>query len=99
MFDLPVQFDRALNSAPQGRELAERVMQELRSADRVRIDFAGVERMTPSFANAFVMLLMDDHLEQVVMENRSPNVQAAIARSRSRYLQGIRLSIQRPVPA
>lgn len=89
-----------LSRATHGLELAEDVLRFLREAETISIDFAEVHRMTPSFANAFIMTLLDqlpieEAERRVRMLDLHENVAASINQSIHRYRQGIRLSTQR----
>ena len=99
MVNLHDQLVGALNLAARGRELAEQVAELLSSGRAVRLDFASVQRMTPSFSNAFVMVLLERIPIDVVraklqMVNRPPNVAEAMDRSALRFFRGIRLTSQ-----
>ncbi len=99
MVEVPIQ-DHFLRSATDGMSLARAVLRALDAGQPVRIDFAGVEIMTPSFANAFVMLLLERYevpqlRERCEFLNRTDHVVMAMNRSVERYQQGIRLSTQR----
>lgn len=89
----------SLNTASTGQELAEAVLRALdASSDVLTLDFSEVDRMTPSFANAFVMLLLDRYSVETLRSrvrflNRKPNVADAMNRSADRYRRGIRLSL------
>ena len=99
MVEVPIQ-DHFLRSSIDGANLAATVLRALDDGETVRIDFSGVEIMTPSFANAFVMLLLERHevpqlRERCEFLNRSDHVVCAMNRSVERYRQGIRLTTQR----
>lgn len=90
----------ALRSASEALNTAQDIVAHLRSAERVRIDFAAVEMMSPSFANAFVMTLLEqftvDQLRaRCEFANRNDVVIAAMNRAVQRYQSGIRLTSQR----
>lgn len=92
-------LDRLLTSAAKGQELAEYVTMCLEHSEMVTLDFGGVEVITPSFANAFVMTLLHRMpLEEVrrrcVMVNRAEWVAARISDAARRYQSGVRLSSQ-----
>lgn len=92
--------ESVLNDASRGLALAQDVLVNLEHATRVVIDYALVERMTPSFSNAFVMTLLERHAidalrERVVSKARNEQVAAAMSRSARRYLEGVRLAHQR----
>jgi hypothetical protein len=88
-----------LNSPDAGSALAFRVLEILHAGDNVTIIFNNVERMTPSFANAFVMTLLErfsshEFSNRVEFTNVSDAVHAAITKSIERYERGIRLTSQ-----
>ena len=95
-----------LSRAIHGLQLAEDVLRALREVETISIDFADVHRMTPSFANAFIMTLLeqlsiDEAKRRVSFLDLHENVAASINQSIHRYRKGIRLSTQRnnePVP-
>ncbi|MCC5785611.1 MAG: STAS-like domain-containing protein [Phycisphaerales bacterium] len=89
-----------LRSSIDGANLAATVLRALDDGETVCIEFSGVEIMTPSFANAFVMLLLERYevpqlRERCEFLNRSDHVVCAMNRSVERYQQGIRLTTQR----
>lgn len=91
----------ALRSADYGASLAEDFIAALADFDRLIVDFAEVEIMTPSFTNALVMRLLErlplSELQQrCIFENRSQHVIRAMNRAVTRYQSGIRLSSQAP---
>lgn len=101
MTPVTFQLEGVLNSAQEGLRLAETVAVQLRDRRTVALDFASVDRATPSFANAFVMTLLGeftpDYLrERCLMLNCAPHVGAQFAKSVQRYRDGIRLSNQAP---
>jgi hypothetical protein len=90
----------SLNSVAAGLELAQRVLEHVRAGQPTVIDFAHVDRMTPSYANALVMTLLEAVGPQVLpmqvaLENVSPAVLASWASAVARYERGVRLSTQR----
>lgn len=93
-----LQLDGVLNSATRGCQLAVEVQRLLEAQEKVEIDFLNVERVTPSFANAFVMPLLEreaDVFAQSVRLVQLPEfVAVAIEASVSRYQRGVRLSTQ-----
>ncbi len=96
------QHDEVLNSAVAGAELAAQVESAIAASDRVILDLSNVRRVTPSFANAFVMNVLEvtraASLSSVVdVQSNQPIVLSAFADAESRYQRGIRLSSQRPV--
>jgi hypothetical protein len=99
MTDTINHLDPVLNSPDLGLALAYRVRDRLNAGHNVVIDLTGVERMTPSYANAFVMAVLEylreDSLEpRVSFVNGEDIVMDAIYRSVARYGKGIRLSNQ-----
>lgn len=91
----------ALRLASEGELLAAKVSELLRHGETVRLDFATVEVITPSFANTLVMLLLEHHSlavlkERCFFENRSQVVINAMNAAVIRYQKGIRLSILPP---
>lgn len=90
----------ALRSASEALDTAREILAHLREAERIRIDFAVVEMMSPSFANALVMTLLEqftvDQLRaRCEFANRNDVVIAAMNRAVQRYQSGIRLTTQR----
>ena len=91
----------ALNSATDGLKYAEDVVAQLRISDEpIHVSFADIDRVTPSFANAFVMTLMEqlglDRMKtHVRVVDAAPHIVATLAKSVQRYQSGIRLSTQR----
>lgn len=91
----------ALRAASGGVSLAEEMAEKLRHGESARVDLAAVEIMTPSFANALVMTLLDhvslaDLRDRCSFVNRSDAVVDAMNRAVQRYQNGIRLTTQRP---
>lgn len=96
---MKINFPKILNSAREGLELAQDVLSRLQTDSAVVLDFAATERMTPSYANAFIMTLMaemssEQLKERLVLQNLSPAIIARINRSIERYKNGVRLSNQ-----
>jgi hypothetical protein len=90
----------ALRSASEGLEMAREIIARLRNAERFRVDFAAVEMMSPSFANALIMTLLEqfsvDQLRaNCEFANRTEVVIDAMNRAAQRYQSGIRLTTQR----
>ena len=90
----------ALNSAAAGLEFAATLAQALGLNETVKIDFEGVERMTPSYANALVFSLLEQFgasgFEQRVQRcNASSTIEDGWQKAVDRYRRGIRLSSQR----
>ncbi len=97
--DIQSELRGALNSAERGFALAEHVEALLNNDDHVELDFSAVTRMTPSYANAFLMVLLERLTPgevgcRIMMRNQEPNVEAALRKSRDRYMRGLRLSMQ-----
>jgi anti-anti-sigma regulatory factor len=87
-------------SAALGEELAERIAAHLAARESVLVDCSHVESMSPSFANALVMTLLDRiDLDTLRREcrfvNRSELVVQAMNTAAQRFQAGIRLSGQR----
>jgi hypothetical protein len=93
-----IQLDRVLNRASAGLELAKSVLDHLAAHESVELDFSPVDRITPSFANAFVMTILaanDSRLpENLFLLNRNDLVEKEISLSISAYSRGLRLSTQ-----
>lgn len=87
-----------LNSASSGLALAADVAARLQRVDTVEIDMRSVVRVTPSFANAFVMTLLaafsDAFPHRVRPLNAQDFVELAFRQAADRYARGIRLSSQ-----
>lgn len=92
-----------LNTAASGCELAHRVHRMLDRGASVSLDFRRVEYLTPSFANAFVMTLLEEAgegaLKNVYRVNASDRLLRKLDRAEQRYRDGVRLSTQRPSAA
>ncbi len=93
--------EAALNTVAAGLSLAAMVINELKAGSSVQLDFVAVERMTPSFANALVMTILDAvgvevFRTRVSIAFSSTLVQEAWMKAVERYERGIRLSTQRP---
>ncbi|KAA0215530.1 MAG: DUF4325 domain-containing protein [Leptolyngbya sp. PLA3] len=91
----------AQNSAGLGVTTAEKVLALLRQHQTVELDFAGVERITASFANALVMTILELVGEEalrsrLLLSHAAPLVAAEWEKAIERYRRGIRLSTQRP---
>ena len=94
-----LQLETVLNHADRGLALARLILDRLNAGQTLTLDFARVERVTPSFANAFIMTLLEAApvetlREAVKMVNRNDTVAVAINDSVRRYRRGIRLSTQ-----
>lgn len=96
MLDQPLA--NALNSATQGAELARAVLERLAAGGLVKIDASQAHRMTPSFANAFAMTVLervpDAFSARKVHVVAAAQVVAALEAAVDRYERGIRLSTQ-----
>ncbi len=88
-----------LNSASRGAELAHAVLEQVALNGTVEIDASEVIRVTPSFANAFVMTVLDRMPDALACGKvrlvASDFVRAAFVASEDRFARGIRLSSQR----
>ena len=94
-----LEIDNTLQAARSGETLADQIAATLRQGQSVRIDFADIEWMTPSFANALVMTLLAEFPLDVLQrhchfENRCEQVVSAMNSAVRRYQGGIRLSHQ-----
>lgn len=93
--------EASLNSVSAGLALANAVVDALRAGETVVLDLSAAERMTPSFANALAMTILDAAGEAVaasrlsVLSTSGP-VNEAWSKSVERYRRGFRLSTQRP---
>ncbi len=92
--------ETTLRSANAGTTLAEQILDLLAAGERVRVDFASVQIMTPSFTNALVMRLLARHAvpdlrDRCEFVNRSQHVIAEMNHAVRRFQSGIRLSSQR----
>jgi hypothetical protein len=93
--------DPSLNSVGAGLALAQQVIAAVRSGEAVTLDLRAAERMTPSFANALVMTILESiaagQFESMVQPLfASQTVEEAWSKAAERYRRGIRLSTQRP---
>lgn len=89
----------SLNSVGGGLALAQLVVAALKAGEHVQIDLALADRMTPSYANALVMTILEAVGEEgfrlrVVHRATSPMVSEAWAKAVERYKRGIRLTTQ-----
>ena len=89
-----------LNTVLTGLRLAERVVGALKAGRSVFLDLRGVERLTPSFANAVVMTILDavgidEFRSKLRVEIASPLVAEGWSKAIERYERGIRLTTQR----
>lgn len=94
-----ITLESVLSRAGRGVELANQVNALVSSKRLVRLDFAAVDRVTPSFTNAFVMSVLEhisveEYQRQVLLLEQSPHVSSTFERSIMRYQKGIRLSSQ-----
>ena len=92
-----IRLNQVENSARRGVELAQAVLRLLDSTYCVTVDAAVATRLTPSFANAFVMTLREtlsvsDLQSRVQIDGASNRVASAINQSALRYSNGVRLS-------
>lgn len=90
----------SMRSAQCGEQMANAVLSHLAGGVDVRVDFAAVETMTPSFANTFLMLLLETYPIETLrarcdFANRSPHVVRVMNRAVLRFQAGIRLSTHR----
>lgn len=90
-----------LKTATDAIRAAEEISRLLQTRENVTVDCADVAILTPSYVNAFVFTLLerhslDDLKRRCVLRNRPDFVVDAITRSIERWMQGIRLSSQRP---
>ena len=70
-------FGEKLDSRPMGREAWLAIQPKLREAqqdERISLDFEGVLLLTPSFADEFVTLLVNDYPNPVVLEHARHNI-------------------------
>jgi len=95
-----VQFG-VLNSATLGCELAAQVLEQLSLGASVHIRATDVSRVTPSFANAFVMTVLERFPDAFASHRCTIEADAwvddAFVASMDRYARGIRLSGQRAI--
>jgi hypothetical protein len=90
----------SLNAVPAALELAARVVAVLEHGGTVILDLRAVERLTPSFANALAMTILDaaepaEFRSRVDVRTGSDAVRESWSSAVSRYERGIRLSTQR----
>ena len=84
-----------------GVELGNAIVKAVRAGNLVRVDLSGIERMTPSVANAIVLTVIEAVGEaqfgsHVLVETESAEIQDSWDKAVARYRRGIRLSTQRP---
>lgn len=98
-----INLNRVLTSASNGLRTAEEVLRLLRENDQVIVNLRAVESMTPSFANAFLMTLLEtlgsSIGSRVVLSNAPPRIADILTRSEKWYNSGIKLSTQRTATA
>jgi hypothetical protein len=92
-----------LNSAGDGERLSAEVLHALGRHEVVEINAMDVERVTISFANAFVMHVLavtpDAFRSGAVVIHASDFVRCSFEQSMDRFARGMRLTSQRHVPA
>ncbi len=93
--------EQSLNTVGAGLSLAEQIVSALRNGGVVQVDLTAAERMTPSFANALVMTVLDavgeeEFRARVSVSHSSELVAEAWTKAVQRYARGIRLTTQRP---
>lgn len=89
----------SLNTVTAGITVAHAAVAALQAGATVRIDMTQAERMTPSFANALVMTILDavgsaTFNARVCPVFSTPAVQEAWNKAVERYNRGLRLSNQ-----
>ena len=94
-----IHLDSVLNRAQAGLDLARQVLDRIRASGSVSLDLTNVDRITPSFANAFVMTILDESGESdlphsLTLLNPNDQVSREIAISVDRYARGLRLTTQ-----
>ena len=88
------------NTVSAGLDLAERVVSTIRDGYIVLLDLKGVERLTPSFANALVMTIIES-VGDVAFRTKlsvvfgSELVEEGWRKAVQRYERGVRLTTQR----
>jgi hypothetical protein len=88
-----IRLEPILNRANAGLALAHQVLDALAWADAVTLDFSTVDRMTPSFANAFMMTILEaleDSRERVLLLHRNEQVIRVMEESARRFDCGLR---------
>lgn len=71
-------FGKLLNSRPAGKEAALRMIQIINGSiedNEIILDFAGVEIITPSFADEFIEMLRQRYKEKLI---RIENIETSI---------------------
>ena len=101
MPDVTREFRASEPSLNTGLLLASQAVTALGRGDPVCIDLSPAERMTPSFANALVMTILEavgerEFESRVTLRASSDLVREAWSKAVERYKRGIRLSTQRP---
>lgn len=105
--DQPAQFQevrddaKTLNTVAAGLAIAARIIEHVRSGVVVQVSLVAAERMTPSFANALVMTLIESlgieaFRARVRLEAKADSVREQWNAAIDRYERGIRLTTQRP---
>ncbi|MBX3377519.1 MAG: STAS-like domain-containing protein [Phycisphaeraceae bacterium] len=98
---LYLKLQSSLTTAVNGQSLAGLIIAALHTEEAVQVDFADVEVLTPSFANALILTLLasmsvESLRVRCVMTNRRDTVADSLNRAAFRFQQGIRLSDQLP---
>ena len=93
--------DPSLNTVGAGLALANEIVKTLLRGESVHLDLTAAQRMTPSFANALVMTMLEAVGEaafhaRVRLSTSADPVAEAWSKAIERYKRGIRLSTQRP---
>ena len=88
------------NTVPAGLELAQRVVSAIQAGNTVCLDLTKVERLTPSFANALVMTILeavgpDAFKSKLRLVFGSEFVESSWGQAVQRYERGVRLTTQR----
>jgi len=97
-----IRLESILNRASAGLALAHQVLDAHAYADVITLEFSAVDRMTPSFANAFMMSIKaasENVSQRIIMLHRNEQVIHALEESARRFDPGLRLSIQQPALA
>jgi hypothetical protein len=88
LFNEPVPFKALVGANPQSRFAADtlrrRMAYSVKHYDHIVIDFAGVETMSPSFAEELFFKLTEEigsqeYLDKIVYKNISPYIQSIIS--------------------
>jgi hypothetical protein len=88
------------NTVSAGLDLARRVVTALTAGHTVQLDLQSVERLTPSFANALVMTILegvgpDTFSSRLRVRFGSEFVEDGWRKAVERYERGVRLTTQR----